>query len=205
MRILVAEDDPIIRRLLEMTLSRAGHKVEVAENGARAWGILQRPDAPRLAVLDWMMPEVDGLEVCRRLRSRPGRDYVYIVMLTARGRKEDLVEGLEAGVDDYLVKPFDPQELAGRVQAGERILGLELALKAKVSELESALAQVERLQGLLPICMHCKRIRDELDIWHRIESYISEHSEAEFTHSLCEDCREKFYPRADSAPTLVPE
>jgi DNA-binding response OmpR family regulator len=199
MKVLVAEDDPIIRRLLEVTLSRAGHEVTPAADGAEAWRILQRPDAPRLAILDWMMPEVDGLDLCRRIRASEGKDYVYVIMLTARGRKEDLLEGLAAGADDYLVKPFDPQELRGRLQAGVRVLGLELALKAKVGELEAALAQVERLQGLLPICMHCKRIRDEQEIWHRIETYISEHSEAEFTHSLCDDCREKYYPATEPA------
>jgi CheY-like chemotaxis protein len=146
-----------------------------------------------------MMPEVDGLDLCRRIRASEERDYVYVIMLTARGRKEDLLEGLAAGADDYLVKPFDPQELRGRLQAGVRVLGLELALRAKVGELEAALAQVDRLQGLLPICMHCKRIRDEQEIWHRIENYISEHSEAEFTHSLCEDCRETYYPSTEPA------
>ena len=194
MKILVAEDDPIIRRLLQASLTRAGYEVATAEDGLRAWEILQCPDPPRLAILDWMMPGIDGVEVCRRVRARQTRGYVYIIMVTARGRKLDIVTGLDAGADDYLTKPFDPQEMRSRVQVGLRILELESALQAKLGELEVALAQVELLRGLLPICMHCKKIRDESNSWQRFETYISEHSQAEFTHSLCGECRDKHYP-----------
>lgn len=197
MRILVAEDDPILRRLLEATLSKSGYEVVLAEDGGRAWALLQRDDAPRLAVLDWMMPEIDGLEVCRRARAAQGSDgYLYVILLTARGRKEDIVAGLEAGADDYLTKPFDPHELRSRVRVGERILDLEASLRMKVAELQSALSQVEQLQGLLPICMHCKKIRDENDSWQRLETYIQAHSEARFTHSVCQECVAAHYPRA---------
>jgi len=196
MRILIAEDDPILRRLLEATLQRSGFEVTLAENGALAWEILQGGDAPRLAVLDWMMRELDGLEVCRRTRAMPGGVYVYIIMLTARGRKEDIVEGLDAGADDYLTKPFDPHELRARVRVGQRIVGLERELQTKVHELEQALSRVEQLQGLLPICMHCKRIRDDRQNWHRLEAYIQDHSEATFTHSLCDQCLAEHYPEA---------
>jgi sigma-B regulation protein RsbU (phosphoserine phosphatase) len=193
MRVLIAEDDAIIRRLLEATLTRWGHETLSVVDGAAAWEVLQAEDAPRLALLDWMMPEIDGVEICRRVRSRAGAPYVYILLLTARGRPEDLVAGLEAGADDYITKPFDPNELRCRLQTGRRIIELQSELSARVQDLESALQHVERLQGLLPICMHCKRIRDERDTWRRIEAYISEHSEVEFTHSLCEECRSRHY------------
>jgi sigma-B regulation protein RsbU (phosphoserine phosphatase) len=196
MRILVAEDDTILRRLLEATLTRSGYEVVLAEDGRKALEILCAEDPPRLAILDWMMPEVDGLEVCRRTRASEKKQYVYVIILTAKGRREDIIEGLEAGADDYLTKPFDPHELRSRVRSGERILALQTALGDKVRELEAALAQVEQLQGLLPICMHCKRIRDEHQSWHRIETYIQEHSEARFTHSLCQECLERHYPEA---------
>ena len=201
MKVLVAEDDPIIRRLLEATLTRSGYEVVTAENGARALEILQREGSPNLAVMDWMMPEIDGLEVCRRVRALEGRSYLYVIMLTAKGRKEDLITGLEAGADDYLTKPFDPHELRSRLRVGQRILDLESALQAKVRDLQDALDQVERLQGLLPICMHCKKIRNQDNDWQRLESYISEHSEAAFTHSLCDECREEHYPRAGLSPS----
>ena len=199
MRILIAEDDPILRRLLEATLSRSGYEVVLAEDGGRAWTALQSADAPRLAVLDWMMPEMDGLEVCRKTREKAGASYVYIIMLTARGRKEDIVAGLDAGADDYLTKPFDPHELRSRVKVGERILNLEADLHARVNDLQTALAHVEQLQGLLPICMYCKKIRDDANTWHRLESYIQQHSEARFTHSLCKECLAEHYPEVAAA------
>jgi len=197
-KLLVAEDDTVIRRLLQVTLSRSGFEVVAVANGRQALEEMQKADAPRLAVLDWMMPEIDGLDVCRRIRANAGVPYVYILVLTAKGRKEDLVEGLDAGADDFLTKPFDPQELRSRLRVGQRTLDLEAALRTKVAELQEALDRVEQLQGLLPICMHCKKIRDDENRWHRVETYIAKRSAAEFTHALCEECREMHYPRVPS-------
>jgi CheY-like chemotaxis protein len=203
MKVLIAEDDQVSRRLLQATLGRLGFDVICTENGAQAWEALQVDGAPRLAILDWMMPELDGVDVCRKVRERDDLPYVYIILLTARGQKKDVVTGLEAGADDYLIKPFDPQELRSRITVGERILKLEAALEGKVEELEDALCHVKQLQGLLPICMHCKKIRDDGDTWHRVESYIEEHSDAMFTHSLCEDCLEKHYPGRAKKQTVA--
>jgi DNA-binding response OmpR family regulator len=194
MRVLIAEDDVVSRRLLEATLTRLDYEVVTTENGVQAWEILQREDSPQLAVLDWMMPEMDGVDVCRLVREHRRDRYVYIIFLTAKGQRKDLIAGLEAGADDYVVKPFDPQELRSRIAVGERVLNLESALAGKVDELEEALAHVKQLQGMLPICMHCKKIRDDEDTWHRVETYIEKHSEAMFTHSLCEECMAEHYP-----------
>ena len=125
MKVLIAEDDSISRRMLEAFLVKWGYEVLVSTEGEEAWAILQRHDAPRLAVLDWMMPGRDGIDICRSLRQRKGREYIYILLLTARGRKEDIVEGLEAGADDYVTKPFDPFELRARLRAGRRIVELQ--------------------------------------------------------------------------------
>jgi DNA-binding response OmpR family regulator len=108
MKVIIAEDDPISRRMLEAFLVKWGYEVVVATQGEEAWGVLQGNDPPKLAVLDWMMPGKDGIELCRSVRQRKGRAYIYILLLTARGHKEDIVEGLEAGADDYVTKPFDP-------------------------------------------------------------------------------------------------
>ncbi len=197
MKILIAEDDRISRRLLEMTLQRLEFEVVLTENGAQALEELNQPDAPQLAILDWMMPEMDGVEVCRRIRKQPRDKYTYMIFLTARGQKKDIVTALESGADDYLIKPFDPQELRSRLQVGLRVLKLESALAGKVAELEAAIQHVKTLQGLLPICMYCKKIRDDTDSWHRLETYIEKHSEAMFTHSLCGDCREEHFPRRE--------
>src|SRR5262249_54927854 len=159
-----------------------GHEVIVSEDGSQAWHALQHSGDIRLAVLDWMMPAIDGVELCRRIRKRPDANYVYLIMLTARGTREDLRQGFEGGADDYLTKPYDPQELRLRVRVGQRILELEEALEKKVAELEEALSQVRTLQGLLPICMFCKSIRNDQNTWKRIEDYIAEHSGATFSH-----------------------
>ncbi len=125
MRILIAEDEAISRRLLVRTLEHAGYEMVVVDNGAKACRELCREGGPRLALLDWMMPEVDGLAVCREVRKRSDHPYVYIVLLTAKESKEDVVAGLESGADDYLTKPFHPDELKARLRAGIRVLDLE--------------------------------------------------------------------------------
>jgi len=194
MKVLIAEDDQVSKGLLTATLTKAGYEVVAAEDGEQAWQLLQTPESPRLAVLDWMMPGMDGVEICRRLRRVEGGEFFYMILLTTRNRQEEIVEGLEAGADDYLTKPYDPPELRLRVRAGERILRLQSALKAKVEELQEALEEVKQLQGLLPICMHCKSIRDQDNVWHRIEAYIGNHTNVRFSHGLCRTCLEKYYP-----------
>jgi DNA-binding response OmpR family regulator len=195
LRVLVAEDDAISRRLLEINLSRFGYQIVSTSDGEQAWQAFEGRDPPSLAVLDWMMPGMDGLDLCRRIRADEERlGYVYMVMLTAKSRHEDRVHGFRAGVDDYLTKPFDPQDLRARMEVGRRIIELQNALQAKVRELEAARGHVRELQGLLPICMFCKKIRDDASIWHQLEAYIAEHSGANFTHSLCEECLRSHYP-----------
>ncbi|HET7105414.1 MAG TPA: diguanylate cyclase [Candidatus Acidoferrum sp.] len=125
MRILIAEDDPISKTLLERTLQRAGYSVIAVENGAQAIAELIKPDAPRLALLDWVMPVMDGVEVCREIRRRKEQAYTYLILLSSRESKQDIVAGLESGADDYLTKPFDLDELKARLRTGHRILELE--------------------------------------------------------------------------------
>jgi phosphoserine phosphatase RsbU/P len=187
MRILIAEDDPTSQIVLRTVLTRAGHDILAVNDGAEALAVLSQPDAPRLAVLDWMMPEVDGVEVCRRLRAADDEPR-YLILLTALGRQEDIVAGLDAGADDYVTKPFHKKELLARVTVGERMLTLQRALAQRVQELEAALAQIRTLQGMLPICATCKKIRDDEGYWHQVESYVSAHSGAVFTHGICPDC-----------------
>ena len=134
-KILIAEDDPISRRLLEVFLNRWGYDVAVAASGTEALDLLDQIDAPRLAVLDWMMPGLEGVQVCRKIRERKDRPYVYILLLSARAQKEDLLLGLESGADDYLTKPFDAPELRARLHVGQRILQLQDGLMAAGAEL----------------------------------------------------------------------
>lgn len=143
MKILVAEDDPLSCRVLQATLVKWGHDVVVSRDGDEAMAVLQRADAPPLAILDWMMPGCDGIEVCRQVRQSPNAAPTYIILLTAKGEKEDIVTGLEAGADDYLIKPFVRAELQARIGVGERVIALQQRLADRVSELDRALAERE--------------------------------------------------------------
>jgi len=191
MRVLIADDDPVSRLILERALAAWKYEVIVANDGGEAWGMLQGPDTPRLAILDWSMPALDGVEVCRRLRAADADRPIYVLLLTGRGRKEDVVAGLEAGADDYLIKPFDREELRARLHVGERVIRLQSELASRVLDLEAALAQVKELNGLLPICSYCKKIRDDQDYWHQVENYVGDHSRARFSHGICPECYEK--------------
>jgi phosphoserine phosphatase RsbU/P len=192
MRVLIAEDEPDSRQLLQIMVGKWGYEVVATSDGVEAWEALQSEDAPRLALLDIMMPRMDGLEVCRRVKAVGSPVPVYIIMLTAKTLPKEIVSGLEAGADDYLIKPFDPSELRARIKVGERILELQESLAMRVSELEEALSRVKQLQGLLPICSYCKKIRDDQNYWQQVESYIATHSEAQFSHSICPDCYTEF-------------
>ncbi len=198
MRVIIADDDPVTLRLLEKGVSQWGYEVLAARDGDEAWDALCTTEGPRIAILDWMMPGTDGVELCRKVRSRDDFDYIYIVLLTCKDSLNDIVTGLEAGADDYITKPFDHQELRSRIKTGERLVQLQHALASRnqalaqaVRKLEDALATIRQLHGLLPICSYCKRIRDDEDYWHQIEAYVAQHSETEFTHGLCPECHEK--------------
>ena len=201
MRILIAEDDCTSRAILSVILAKNGYEVIETINGAEALSALQLPDAPRLAILDRLMPEMDGLEVIRRLRSDPPAQPHYLIMLTTMGAKADIVAGLDAGANDYLTKPFDPDELRARVEVGRRLVETQAALiesrsmlAAKVQELRQALEQIKTLRGIVPICANCKKIRNDEGYWQQVEVYVRNHTEAEFTHGICPECIKKLYP-----------
>ena len=194
MKVLLAEDDAVARRLLESHLEKWGYEVLCADDGAEAWKILQEEREIEMAILDWMMPGVDGVEICRRLRTRERGRPIYVLLCTARNRPLDVSEGLLAGADDFLAKPIETVELRARLRAGVRTVTLETALRRKITDLKAAMDHVKQLQGLLPICMHCMRIRDDKDVWHRIECYLEAHADVEFSHGLCERCLEERYP-----------
>lgn len=188
MKILIAEDDVVSRRRLEATLGHWGYPVIATCDGIEAWNVLQGDDAPPFAILDWMMPGLDGLEVCRKVRHLQSSTPPYLLILTAKGRREDIVTGLQAGANDYITKPFNREELRARIQVGTRVLELQQSLADRVRALEDALTRVKLLQGLLPICSYCKKIRNDQNYWEQVETYIAEHSEAQFSHSICPDC-----------------
>jgi CheY-like chemotaxis protein len=176
-RVLIADDDRMTTVMLARALERWGYEVAVAHDGTAAWAHISGSAPPALAILDWMMPGLDGLALCRRIRDASLPTPMYVILLTSRSSREDLVAGLEAGADDYLTKPFDPEELRARVHVGERTLAL--------------IASIKRLTGLLPICAYCKRIRSDKNYWSQVEHYITEHTDARFSHGICPDCYQK--------------
>jgi DNA-binding response OmpR family regulator len=191
MKILIAEDDPVSRRILEATLAKWGYEVSVTLDGRQAWDVLQREDAPALAILDIMMPGMDGLEICRKVRQLPRATPPYLILLSAMTDKEHVVRGIRAGGNDYLTKPFHREELRVRVGVGVQMLALQKVLAERVEQLEEALSQVNQLQGMLPICSYCQKIRDDKNYWQKVENYISDHTDVQFSHGICPECYER--------------
>ena len=190
--VLVADDEPVSRTVVAAMLRKGGYDVQLAADGEQAWAALQHPNAPPVAVVDWMMPGIDGTEICRRLRRVDTPTPTYVILLTSRDAAADIVEGLRAGADDYVTKPPHEDELLARIAVGARVVALQQTLADRVRRLEEALANVKQLQGLLPMCSYCKRIRDDQNYWQQVESYITVHSGVQFSHSYCPDCFDKY-------------
>lgn len=194
MKILIAEDDLTTGLMLKGILSKWGFDTISVDNGEKAWKILQEKDFPQIALLDWEMPVMDGIEVCQRAKKLNIPVLPYIIILTGRKSKSDIVKGLEAGADDYVTKPFDENELNARINVAKRMVNVQVSLSDKIGELKLALDQVNTLEGIIPICMFCHKIRNDEQAWDRLEIYMRDHSDAQFSHKVCPDCAKKHYP-----------
>jgi DNA-binding response OmpR family regulator len=185
MRILVVEDDFDARDMLKVMLGLDGHQVVIATNGEEGWQKFREDKFP-VVISDWLMPETEGPELCRRIRAAETNHYCYVILLTALKGKANYLEAIHSGADDFVSKPFDPDELRARLLVAERIVGLQ--------------NRVKHLEGVLPTCMYCKRIRDERNEWVHIEQYISQRTEASFSHGVCPPCYNNFVkPELDRA------
>lgn len=235
MKILIVDDEYVSRKKLEMAVQSLGYETLTASHGIEGWNIWGH-ERPRIVITDWLMPGIEGIELCRRIRESEKGEYTYIIMLTIKRGIQSVIDGINAGADDFISKPFQKEELAARIKAGERILGIEGKLitalsdlmveveerkrteevlakqrdylmgtihelkKAKetkrelISKLRTALSAVNQLSGLLPICSHCKKIRDDKGYWKHLEEYIAHHSGAQFSHSVCPKCMNEYYP-----------
>ena len=189
-RVLVVEDDSKTQKALIFLLQRHGYAATAAGDGQAALDILTEPDPPPIVLLDWEMPKLDGLHVCRLLRAMPLRHYIYVIMVTARDSAADLLAAFAAGADDFLGKPADTAQLLARMRSGERVLALEARLEERIAELERTMREVTHLKRLLPICMYCKKVRDDGDYWQEIDAYIHEHTGTDFSHGVCPACIE---------------
>jgi len=194
MKILVADDDPDVAAAVQQLLRGDNREIVIVNDGLRALGALLDGRAPSIAILDSVMPGMNGPEVCRKARAAIGSRPLHIILLTVLSRETEVENGLAAGADDYMTKPFSPRELIARVRAAERVIGLQNDLAKRIRELEEALQRVKTLEGFLPICMYCKRVRNEKNFWQQVETYVTDHSHARFSHGICAECEEKHFP-----------
>src|SRR5687768_14405870 len=177
MKILIAEDDPVSVKILQFTLEHWGHEVVCAASGTEAWRLFDE-DPFRLVVSDWMMPGMDGLELCHKIRQRGKTEYTYFILLTAINTgRENLRKAMDAAIDDFLAKPLDREAIYMRLRVAERILGFT--------------TEIRLLKELIPICMYCKRVRDDTDYWQQVETYIHDCTGSNFSHGICPDCFNK--------------
>ena len=235
MKILTVDDEYVSRKKLEMAVQSLGYETLTASHGIEGLNIWEH-EKPRIVITDWLMPGIDGIELCKKIREAEKGQYTYIIMLSIKKGMQSVIDGIDAGADDFISKPFQKEELAARIKAGERILRIESKLltafndltgeikerkrteeelakqrdflmgtihelkKAKetkkelISKLQDALSEVNQLSGLLPICSHCKKIRDDKGYWKNLEEYIANRSGAQFSHSVCPKCMEEHYP-----------
>jgi len=189
-KIIVADDVRMNRSLLLALLEAEGHQIVEARNGAEALAEIKKMKEPFVGLIDWEMPELEGPEVCRQARLLADAPPMFLLLVTVRDRKEDIVAGLKAGANDYIIKPYHKEELLARVKIGVQMVELQQSLLDRVQELSDALARVKTLSGLLPICGYCKKIRNDRDYWQQVEEYIGKHADVKFSHSICPECFE---------------
>ena len=189
MKILIAEDDPVSVKILEFTLRHWGHDVVTAEDGEAAWRLFDA-DPVRIIVSDWMMPGIDGLQLCDQVRARVKTEYTYFILLTAVNTgRDNLRKAMDAGIDDFLTKPLDREAIYMRLRVAERILGYT--------------TEIRMLKELLPICMYCKRVRDDQDYWQQVETYIHHCTGTNFSHGICPDCFTRQMNAMPGRPSLT--
>jgi DNA-binding response OmpR family regulator len=195
MKILIAEDDVIAEKVLRLTLQVSGHEVVTARTGTEAWEMFDR-DPVRVVISDWMMPGLDGLEFCNRVRDRAQTPYTYFILLTATFTgTHDYNAAMAAGVDDFMTKPLDREMIRTRLHVAQRILRYT--------------TEINVLREIIPICSYCNKVRNDDDYWERVETYISERTGTRFSHGACPDCFEHELQKLDKlvkkkAVTIAP-
>jgi DNA-binding response OmpR family regulator len=173
MNILMVDDDVVARHVVQGVLTGLGHDVTITVDGNDAWDAWQQ-ERHCVVVADWLMPGPDGLELCRRIRRSALTSYTYFILLTERTGREHRRTALDAGADDFLAKPLDPDELGARLSVAERILGLR--------------GELAQFQALLNMCSYCRRVHDETEVWEPLETYVARHTPAGLSHGVCPDC-----------------
>jgi DNA-binding response OmpR family regulator len=191
MKILIAEDEPLAMKILQNALESLGHEVTSVRNGTKAWEAFDR-DPVRLIVSDWLMPGLDGLGLCRKVRSRKKTPYTYFILLTSQETKPENYDlASEAGVDDFLTKPLDRPTIRMRLRVAERILRFT--------------TEVRQLQEMIPICSQCRKVRNDKNYWQGVETYINEQTGSNFTHGICPECTEIYLAEMEKLSRIEPD
>ncbi len=173
-----------------MVLEQWGYRVDSVDDGMAAWEILQKEDGPQIAVLDWEMPGINGIELCKMVKALDRRTPVYVILLTGRDGQVDILQGFDAGADDYITKPFDDNELRARVRVAERLVRMQEELAISNDELRTVLDHVELLQGNFPICTKCEKVENYDGSWKSLKEYIKDGDDPRFNFTICPDCLE---------------
>jgi phosphoserine phosphatase RsbU/P len=191
LRILVVDDDAMARLTFESVIRSAGWSPIAIEDPGQAYEILTGPNSPPIALIDWQMPTMSGLDLCRRVRQAEPTARPYLIFVTANSASTDVVSGLDAGADGYMTKPVVAIELQARVRAALRTIALQQDLRNRLDEAEAASAKTKPLRDLLPMCCYCRRIRDEAEHWSTLEQYLTQRIDVKFTHGFCPSCFEE--------------
>ncbi len=189
MKILIAEDEFTTRMMVQVCLENWGYRVVSVTNGDEAWAELQKADAPHIAILDWEMPGLDGIEVCLRAKEMDVENPPYIILLTSRDSKTDIVRGFDAGADDYMTKPFNDNELRARTRVAERLVRTQSSLSESVAELREVLNQLEVLESGVEVCRGCRKIFNRYDgQWHSLDDLLKNRTEHQLVINTCPEC-----------------
>ncbi|MFO8113290.1 MAG: response regulator [Desulfosalsimonadaceae bacterium] len=196
-KILVVDDDPDILFATSRVIKKGGYQTFTADSGKEAMEAV-KTIVPDLILLDVVMPDAEGPDLCRWIKNDPNFKGIYVLLTSGtRVESEQQADGLDSGADGYIARPLSNRELLSRVDSMVRILSAERERDLLIVELKKAISEIKQLSGLLPICSHCKKIRDDKGYWSQIESYIRDHSDAEFSHGICPDCAKEHYPEFD--------
>ena len=190
LKLLIAEDEFTTKLTVQVVLEQWGYRVDSVDDGMAAWEILQKEDGPQIAILDWEMPGINGIELCKMVKALDRRTPIYVILLTGRDAQVDILQGFDAGADDYITKPFDDNELRARVRVAERLVRMQEELAISNNELRMVLDHVELLQGNFPICTTCEKVENYDGSWKSLKEYIKDGDDPRFSFTVCPDCQQ---------------
>lgn len=191
MKILIAEDEYTTRLMVQVCLERWGYSVQSVADGKAAWDILKKKNPPHIVILDWEMPELSGIELCRKIKNINRNNPIHVILLTARDSDHDIVQGFDAGADDYITKPFNDNELRARIRVAERIVTIQSSLNTTLEELRGALNLVDVFQDYITVCKSCHKFVGDSGTWQKIEDFLQKQPDSRFIEAVCPACEDQ--------------